>query len=314
MALAPGAGMHIPFETTIAGAYRFGFTRLLAVIGAVWFPILLMTAVLGGMFYMLAPAFADFFQHLPEKAQPVDSARVEAIMRAVWTAEAVAIPVFMVFSAMARVGVMRVALDQDDAPRFIFFSLGGQVWRLIGAYLLLFLAFYALGIAFVLGGVAVWFGLHATAPGIAALLLTIGGIAAGCFLIYAFVRTYFFLPAIVVAEGSLGLARSWALGRGNFWRIVGIVLVVYLPVSFVVGTVNSTIMQITIMPEVMRHAGAAQTPEQMQAMIRAILAAAVRFLPYFGALQIVQLILFFGIDGGAVATAYKAVTNPASAA
>ena len=304
--------MHIPFESTISGAYRFGFTRILTVIGIVWFPVLLMFAIMGGLFYALAPAFIDFFKHLPQEGQPADPVRLAAFLRAFFTAYAVVLPVFVIGSAIARVGVMRAALGQIEGPVFFFFSLGGQVWRLVGAYILLMLAAWALGVAFVIGGAALWYGLNAAAPALATLIVTLGGIAAGCFVIYAFVRTYFFLPAIVVAENTIGLGRSWELGRGNFWRIVGIVLMIYRPVSFAIGIVNSTIMQVTVMPTVLQHAGAAQTPAENLAVMHEMFGAFLRYLPYFIGMQIVQMVLLFGIDGGAVATAYKLVTEAAS--
>ena len=48
----------------------------------------------------------------------------------------------------------------------------------------------------------------------------LAGIVAVLWYIYAAVRLVFFLPAVVVAEEQIGLGRSWALGRGNFWRII----------------------------------------------------------------------------------------------
>jgi hypothetical protein len=300
--------MHIPFEQTITGAYRFGFTKILSVIGVAWFPMLILAAIAGGVGYMFGPQLLDFFQHLPAAGDKPDPARAFEMFRLLGLFYLIFLPAFIVVTAMIRVGLMRKALGLIEGPVFVFFSLGAQVWRLIGAYILLMLALYALGIALAIGDVAVWGALHAAAPAAAAPVVTIVGIVAGCFVIYAFVRTFFFLPAVVVAEDLIGLGRSWELGGGNFWRIVGIVLIVYLPIGFAMSIVNSSIMQ-TIMPAIMQHAADAHTPAQSQAVVREMFGALARVLPYFGGLWLVQTVLTLGIDVGAVATAYRAVTG-----
>lgn len=305
--------MHIPFETAIAGGYRFGFTRILTVIGIVWFPMLVLFAILGGVGYLVMPTFLDFLQHLPPPAAghppKPDPAQMFALFRIIGAVYLVVLPVIFLFAAMTRVGVMRAALGLNERPVFFFFSLGAQVWRLIAAYILLGLAIYAVVIAVALGGVALWSALHDSAPGLFGALAVVGGIALFCFAIYAFVRTYFFLPAIVVAENRIGLGRSWTLGGGNFWRIVGIGLIVSLPITFAGQIVAQTIMQATVMPQILQHAGGPQTPQQIPALFHALFPVFLRVLPYLAGIQIVQMILLLGVDGGAVASAYKAVTQ-----
>jgi len=303
--------MHIPFERTITAGYRFGFTRILTVIGIVWFPMLLMVSILGGLLYLQLPAFVDFFQHLPPKGQQPDPVRTAEMLRGFFAIYAVLFPVLFIFSAMMRIGVMRKALGLMEGPTFIFFSLGGQVWRLIGAYFLLGIGIWVYSLVSIIACGILGVTLHAAAPawGVPAVVIT--GIALTCFGIYVAVRTFFFLPAVVVAEDVLGLGRSWELGAGNFWRIIGVVLVVYLPVMFAVGIINQTIMQATIMPVILQHAGSGepQTPAQTAAMLREIFSLLGRYLPYFAIVYILQTVLLIGIDVGAVAAAYKAVTG-----
>jgi hypothetical protein len=303
--------MHIPFERTITAGYRFGFTKILTVVGIVWFPMLLMAAIIGGLVFMLAPPFMDFFQHLPPQGQQPDPARFAPMFRAFWIAYVVILPCLLIFPAMMRIGVMRKALGLMEGPTFFFFSLGGQVWRLIGAYFLLGIGIWLYCVVSVIVCSILGVALHAAAPAWGALVVVVLGIALACFGIYVAVRTFFFLPAVVVAEDVLGLGRSWELGAGNFWRIIGVVLVIYLPVLFAVGIVNQTIMQATIMPLILQHAGNGepQTPAQTAAMLREVFAVMGRYLPYFGVVYILQTILLVGIDVGAVATAYKAVTG-----
>jgi hypothetical protein len=58
----------------------------------------------------------------------------------------------------------------------------------------------------------------------------------------------FFLPIIVVAENHISLSRSWALGRENFWRILGILLIMTLPIAFAASTITNSFMQMYMQP------------------------------------------------------------------
>jgi hypothetical protein len=300
--------MRIPFERTIAGAYRFARSNILSVIGIAWFPYLILLAAIAGAAYLFGPQMWDFIRTAQQNPGKPDPARLRMFVEMIGLIYLALIPLFIVISAMVQVGVMRKALGLHEGPEFIFFSLGSQVWRLIGGYLLLGLIAYGGAIAVALLGAFVWNLIHAAQPALATPIIVIAGIAMGLFLIYAVVRTYFFLPAVVVAENRIGLGRSWQLGGGNFWRIIGIVLVIYLPVAFAVSIVNSSIMQLTIMPVIVQHSGP-HTPAEQQQALKDLLAAFVRFLPYFGVLQLAQLVLLAGLNGGAVATAYRSVSD-----
>jgi hypothetical protein len=79
-----------------------------------------------------------------------------------------------------------------------------------------------------LGGAAVanFFPAISRAAGVA-----VGACAAAlvCGLVYAFVRLAFLMPAVAVAERSTMFERSWELSRGNFWRMLAIILSAFLP-------------------------------------------------------------------------------------
>jgi hypothetical protein len=60
--------------------------------------------------------------------------------------------------------------------------------------------------------------------------LVIAGIGA---MIYIFVRLSFLFVPAAVTDGEFGLARSWELTKGNFWRIVAVGLAVTLPILLV---------------------------------------------------------------------------------
>ena len=299
--------MKIPFERTIASAYRFAFTNVLSIIGIGWFPFLLVAALGAGLVFLLTPSLHDLWL---QDGKTLDIARLMTrIVPLVGAGLLLGVALF-VAQAMVTVGLMRKALGRHPGPVFIFFSLGGQVWRLIGANILAMLLILG-GVA--LAGLAIaaaGFGLGKVAPNAApfvtGLFVFVGVLA----YFYSILRLSFFIPAVVVAENHIGLRRSWHLGRGNFWRIVGILLIVSLPVQMAASTITSTIMQMAMVPALMLP----PTPgADAQKIIADLLELWRRVGPYVVVVQILYFALLSGLTTGAVAAAYTAVTGDASA-
>ncbi len=134
--------MKIPFERTISGAYRFAFANILSIIGIGWFPFLLFGAVVTGLVMLWLPQLTEFWSVFGKAANgpkirpgavPVRAGAGHRLLycwlscRCSWS------------QAMVHVGLMRKALGLHPGPVFIFFSLGSQVWRLLGSYVLLML-------------------------------------------------------------------------------------------------------------------------------------------------------------------------------
>jgi hypothetical protein len=296
--------MKIPFERTIAGAYRFAFSNILSVIGVCWFPYLLLCGLVGGFLYLQWPQIQEFVATV-QTAHGPDPSKIQSFLRLFLALYGVLIPAFIIVDSMVTVGVMRKALGQHPSPVFAFFSLGSQVWRLVGAYFLLGLLFYGVAIVLAAAVGGIWAALNKYVAAAATPVTVILGIIAGLWCIYALVRTYFFLPAVVVAENHLGLRRSWHLGYGNFWRIFGIFLITYLPVAFAAQIVLSTIVQLSVGP----IAISAQTGASAQKVAQEIWPMLFKIAPYYFIVQVIQMILLTGLKGGAIAGAYKAVTG-----
>ena len=214
--------MHkIPVGETISGAYGFAFAGFLTVLGTVWFPYLLLIAIDAGAVYLIAPDLPAQLMH-----GNIDMSFVYSLhrVRGIFTL------VSFVIGSMITVGLQQRALGQVQGPTFFFFSLGAPVWRMLGAYFLaivaiVFISVITVAITTVLCIAAVH---HIQHFGIA--IAVILGIAAFCWIVYACVRLTFFLPAVVVAEQDIGLIRAWELGGGNFWRIIAVAFVVFVPV------------------------------------------------------------------------------------
>ena len=292
----------IPLESTLAGAYRFLFTRILSIIGTLWLPFLATAALLAGIVWLAIPHdwLAGNFPQLSENASPQE---VLAICLPFVKAVPLILIVSLIMGSMMYVGLMRLSLGQTKHS-FAFFSLGGDVWRMALAFVLMGLLIVLLEAVLIGLFFAALAAAKAFMPQTAMILfLVVLGIVEVCFLIYAVVRWQFFLPAVVVAEHKIGLGRSWELGGGNFWRIVVIVLLIVIPVGFVAGLV----WQMTLMPVLVSEAMRMPDnpgPAEMSAFFRALLPLA----PVFLIVILVQKVATMGLMAGAIGTAYKAVT------
>ena len=308
--------MKIPFERTIASAYRFAFTNILSVIGIGWFPFVLFAALMGGLVYLWLPQITEFFAMIGKQQDPqtMDPARLVAMIGPIMGTYFLIIAGFILTQAMVSVGLMRKALGQHPGPVFIFFSLGSQVWRLIGSYLLLMLLAWGAMLAFGLSIALISFLLGKVSQPGAAFATGVLAFFAVLFFIYAFVRATYFIPAVVVAENHIGIRRAWHLGYGNFWRIVGISLIVTLPLGMAVNVIASTIFQMSLGNEFAATMAGATTPEEGQKIVMEMLHALGRVWPYFAVLQLMNFVLQAGLTVGASANAYLAVTAPPDSA
>jgi hypothetical protein len=305
----------IALERTIASAYRFAFTRVLSVLGVIWLPGLLLGAVIAAVAWCAWPDIHGLQSlHLSGDAsmglQISDDDRGRVLQAAFHLAPFAALIWLagIAVQAMISVGLLELALGRREGPVFVYFSLGAPVWRMIGALLLAaavmigaVLATCALVIAFV------WAVTH-YAAGLLGLAKFLSVAAAVVWLLYLALRLVFLLPAVVVAEGRIDLARSWALAKGNVWRIVGLVLAVLLPVEIAAGMLSRILfgglrmMETELVMIVLRAASPADA-----AMAAA--SATHGLLPLLFLFNLLVLALTAGLRTGAMAGAYKAAAG-----
>ena len=287
----------IPLEGTLVGAYRFLFTNIVSIIGVMWFPMVLVAAVIVGGVYLAVPhawLVGDFSHFRPE----------QTLTAPIWLARLAIFVVSLLAGAMIAVGLMRHALGLKQSTTLIYFSLGAPVWRMLGALLLGTLIIIALAIGCgVLIGLTAAFGAKLFVHGYAVAGAVVLGLIIVCAFFYVGFRLFFFLPAVVVAEERIGLGRSWELGRGNFWRMFFVYLLAVIPVGFVAGMV----LEMSILPVVISQA--IRLPHDPTAKdILDFLRGLVPLLPLVAVVLIAQSIALRGLLAGAVGTAYKAIT------
>ena len=299
----------IPLEPTLVGAYRFLFTNIISIVGTVWFPLVAFGAVVAGLVCLVVPhawLTGNFPQFTAETAWQI-------LLPVIYIAPVLPI-LALITASMIIVGLMRHSLGQKKSTTLIFFSLGGQVWRMAAAILLAEIVLIVLGfVLVVVFAIAAHFATPMLQQGPAMAAKIVLGVVEFLFFIYACFRLYFFLPAVVVAENRIGLGRSWHLGGGNFWRIFLVILLTVIPVAFVAGVV----MQMTIMPFILAVAMKlphAENSGDVPGHLMAIFHALWPIWPTILIIALVQRIATWGLLAGAMGNAYNAVTASPKAA
>jgi hypothetical protein len=112
-----------------------------------------------------------------------------------------------------------------------------RYWALLGGTIVTGLIYFALFIGIIViiiayiaiaGGARAFSGLAmgtSAGLGIHLVVIIILSISTFCAFIYFLTRWSFFFAAIVFEKVSPGLGKSWRLTRGNFWRLVGLYIV-----------------------------------------------------------------------------------------
>ena len=300
----------IPVERTIGDTYRFAFTNVLSIFGIAWLPCAIMAALIGAAVWWMWPDLAA----IDYSAQTDTARNQEIVLQLAAKVLTVMFPLYLlvyVFYAMVITGVQRKALGLIEGPVFVYFSLGGEVWRLIGAMILAGLLICAGGLLAVIAvAIVFWIGHLNGMPAIYGLVEFVAVVAGVCWFYYMAVRLVFFLPPVVVAEGGFGLARSWALGNGNFWRIVLLFLACVFGPMVVISMVSNIVFAPFMMGVALKLQQAVEAnqvvpPEQVFAMIFEPLR---RLWPYWLAYELVTMPILLGLSNAISALAYRNVT------
>lgn len=232
----------IPVGQTIGQAYGFAFGGFPAVLGVVWLPVAIMIAA-GWL----------LFHDIPWPAW--DFSTPDAIARTTVQIEYVTIGPLRILELIAwacaiviEVGLTRLALGIGGKP-LAFLTLGASFWRMLGANLIMVTILIIAVIPLVLAGVMVALIAGAIAhgarpdqgwinPAVAPWMLGVViacGVAAFVAFYYIYLRLWFFIAPVVVAEKHIDIRRAWRLGKGNVWRILLVVLAILIPLMAVVA-------------------------------------------------------------------------------
>jgi hypothetical protein len=207
----------IPVGATIASAFGFAFGGFFNLLRLMWLPLVIVLACS----YAVLPMLAGAVQGMATNPLAFLSAA----------------PLFLAFYAVALVlmfmqitAIAQSALGLETGSRWFYFSLAAPMWRLAGAAVLATLIIAAAYVIVFLGGIVAGIvGRMLATPAVAIMIA--GGVVTVlfCALIYVMLRLTFLLTPVVIAERRIGIGRSWTLGKGNFWRMFAVLLVIFLP-------------------------------------------------------------------------------------
>lgn len=298
----------IPVGATIAQAYRFAFGDFIRILGVMWPAMLL----------MWLPSLLMRQRMMTLSLQM--AARDYSSLRELWPLIALLYLTAFVLIFMQVIGIAQLALERHKGPAWFYFSLGKPVWRLIGSFLLLFVALIVGWIVILVGGLIVGFLLgligkavnNAAFGMVTAALIGLAFVVLWCGYFYSVVRLTFLLtPVVAAGEEGFALGRSWTIGKGNFWRMFGVLLAtlgpfIILEIAFVFGIMFRGV------PFPPPHPTAVQTAVY-QAALNARMLELMNGMNHYWyiayPLTIAVVVVFYGLCTGAQCFAYRALTR-----
>lgn len=306
----------IPLERTIGDTYKFVFTNILSIFGIVWLPMLIIAAAIGAVIWMVLPDIHSIDWSANGDVAHNKVAAAQLVAKVFLMILPLDLLFYLLF-AMMMTGIQRKALGLREGPVFVYFSLDGAVWRLLGAMIAaVVLIIIGGGLAGAAVALVFWAGTHYGLPSIYGLAEFLAVAAGVCWFFYMAVRLMFFVPAIVVAEGGFGLGRSWALGGGNFWHIVVLFLACGVAPAIVVSMVSNIVFAPFFMSFIMQiqqgvDAHRVVPPDQL---FLTMMQSMQKMLPYFIAYEVITFPILIGLQTSMSAFAYRNITRSEVAA
>jgi hypothetical protein len=281
----------LPAGPTIAAAYRFTFSQLGSIIGLSWISL-------------VAVAILQFIPYAAGgDPMAAETNTLQAGQHAI-QGFGISILILLLYSVIY-VAVTRLALGQKPGGAIAHFALGVPEFRTFGAVVLLVLVATGIAIgALIAGGVLTFLlaTLHSDLiTGFALAVLVIGLIAV---IAYISVRLGFLLIPATVVEEQISLSRGWILSHGNFWRMLGVLLAITLPIL----VLELIAVLVVVGPELFALLANAQhaDPQELSAHVTQIMA---RHEPMLIGLGLIFAPFQLGLSIGASAFGYRALTG-----
>ena len=218
----------LKISPTVTEAIQFGFSHILAVARVGWIPFLLMLATYGGGMYFflmgqgLDPAAVDWQD---ETAIELFMAQMEVALNQTWGGLGVQMAITIAiafFFAPLYVALFRYAIDDVPLPRAIaHFTYGSRAFTFAKGSVALTL----LGLVF---SVLVFF-MERYIPEDSPLIILMVLVMLVLWVLFFWVmmRLTTFFPTMAV-ENHLDWRRAFRMTKGNFWRVVAVMLLMAL--------------------------------------------------------------------------------------
>ncbi len=206
----------VPVVAIVRDSYIFAVTHLGGIIGLIWVPMLLLT-VMG--FFTFQRYYNDFIEAMAGSNPAVLGPSLLMMLGYLLAA--------LLLHAVMYVAVIQLALGTRTAPAIAHFSFGPLEWRMFRAFLAFVGVMLALLIPALVVGNAAQMVTSAHVPMLGSLLLLAAVYGA---ILLAMPRFMALLPAIAVNETAPVLRRSWQLSEGNFWRLLAVLVGIFVPI------------------------------------------------------------------------------------
>jgi hypothetical protein len=211
----------------IRDAYLFSIHHLGAVIGLIWVPMLLSTVM----------GFFTFQRYYNDLIDALATGNAASLGPSILMMLGYLVAALLLYAVML-VSVVQLALGTRQGGAVFHFSFGALEWRmfralagLVGVGILLMLTVIAIGnpLLTLLGG-----GHVGEAQAGYLLMLALYGL-----LLAVAPRFLMLLPAVAAAETAPPLRRCWSLSAGNFWRLLAVLMAVFLPVLLIASVAET---------------------------------------------------------------------------
>lgn len=291
---------------TVGESYRFTFANYVRLLAILWFPFVLIFA---GMAVVAGPVM----DAMRKAAQGPNLSAAMGMLGEIFLFEFVALFVVVV----ASLGVTRLALGRPVRWPFFYFSLDRTLWRLLLADLVAGLIMFGILMAvsivsgIVLVAMLISSGASAQDPAAAQHLALMQQLVVTPIVYLAmaviYIRVGYLLPGIVSDEAGLGISRNWALTKGNFWRLLGLLVLIVLPMVILSALNYLVIWHFAGNPfDAMSHAG---DPRAQMGRALTIFAFYARYWYVYAIVSLLLAPLFYGPLFASGAFAYRALAE-----
>ena len=277
----------ISVGATVRDAYAFLGAHFSGIIGVIWLPTVLISIA---QFFTFHRFYNDMVNVLAsDNTTPMAPALLMLLGYVVAK---------LLLSALMCVGVVQLALGGRPASALIYIAFGPSEGRLFRAFCgFVGLLFMGAIMVLIFANIAMTTGArsHGVEEGVSALMML--ALVAGTVLLAA--RLLALAPAIAVGETAPVLRRAWALSAGNFWRLVGVLLALFLPVLLF-----SVLLELGLGQKGATTAATTPTLQVIAAMMHAR-----QILPLTCGLSFFLSPLVIGLYCGASVSAWRAVKD-----
>jgi hypothetical protein len=280
--------MHrIPVFATIANAYRFVVRDFATIFRLSWF--LLLIAILLQYF-----ATQALYQHVIDavnEQRKLDLLTVSALRYG-------ALFVQFIVGLIVAVALHRVLLFGDRKPGRAVYLAFGKIETIFVLLPLLILLLSVLPGALLGGFVGFGRALITGGSESPVALLAVVQLLGGAIAFFVAIRLSLLFP-LAVAERRIMLREGWRLGRGNFWRLLGVFVLGVLPPLVVIGFVT-----VLLNPApVSENASAQEVLRYFEEMLDA--------LPILTVFNLVAAVIVGALGVGLLCYAFKAASGDA---